>query len=132
MKKTLLIFSLLFVSSICFSQERCGTDRIEEQMKAKDPTLEEHINKEWQKIQRWISENRPKDDYSNYAFPEIPGFKATGDFETDLINFQLAKEELCKTDPDTYKRLTRIQAPEKKEIKEERKEILKERNKLKK
>ena len=116
MKKTLLIFSLLFVSSICFSQERCGTDRIEEQMKAKDPTLEEHINKEWQKIQRWISENRPKDDYSNYAFPEIPGFK----------------EELCKTDPDTYKRLTRIQAPEKKEIKEERKEILKERNKLKK
>ena len=130
MKKIFLSLFLAFLSFTCFSQQRCGTDRIEEQMKAKDPKLEEHISKEWQKIQIWISENRPKDDYSNYAFPEIPGFKATGDFEIDCINFQLAKEELCKTDPDTYKRLTRIQAPEKKGIKEERKEILKNGNKL--
>ena len=126
MKKILLSLFLAFLSFTCFSQQRCGT----KQIKAKDPKLEERINKEWQKIQRWISENKLKDDYSNYVFPEIPGFKATGDFKTDLINFQLAREELCKTDPDTYKNLTRIQEPEKKEIKEERKEILKNRNKL--
>ena len=128
MKKTLLIFSLLFVSSICFSQEKCGTMELLEQMKLDDPTLEKIIEENNKQIQDWIKENKPTRGNPDYSFPQISGFEPTGDFETDFTNFQIAKQLLLENSPEEYRKATRIKNDKEEELQNERKKKLEKQN----
>lgn len=128
MKKILLIFSLLFVSSICFSQTKCGTMQLLEKMKEKDPTLEKKMEENEKRNQEWIKKNIPTRSKSDYSFPLIPGFVPTGDFDTDYTNFQIAKQVLASKDPQAYRDATSFPNPNEEEWQAERKEKLKKQN----
>jgi len=129
MKKTLLIFSLLFVSSICFSQEKCGTMQVLEQMKLEDPTLEKRIEENNKQSNDWIKENMPIRENKESPLPLIPGYIPTGDYKTDLANFQIAKQLLSEDNPEEYIQATRIKNDNEEEIQNDRKKKLEKQNK---
>jgi len=128
MKKLLLLLTLCAITSVAFSQTKCGTMQLLEEMKAKDPTLEKKMEENEKQNQEWIKKNMPTRDKSDYSFPLIPGFVPTGDFDTDYANFQIAKQVLVSKDPEAYKNATRIPNPKEEEWQAERKEKLKKQN----
>ena len=94
-------------------------------MKAKDPALEKEIEENKKQNQEWIKKNIPIREKSDYSFPLIPGFVPTGDFDTDYMNFQIAKQFLSIKDSQVYRDATRITNLKEEEWQAERKEKLK-------
>jgi len=107
MKKILLIFSLLFVSSICFSQEKCGTMTLIEQVKNKNPKSDSLMFIFEDNIRKWIKKNHIFPKYQNKEYPLIEGFVPTGDLKVDKLNFANAKKILYDESPKKYKEMTR-------------------------
>ena len=128
MKKILLLLTLSAITSVAFSQTKCGTMQLLEEMKEKDPTLEKKMEENEKRNQEWIKKNMPTRDKSDYSFPLIPGFVPTGDFDTDYVNFQIAKQILYDKDPQAYRDATSFPNPNEEERQAERKEKLKKQN----
>jgi hypothetical protein len=128
MKKILLILTLTAITSVAFSQTKCGTMQLLEDMKEKDPTLEKKMEENEQKNQEWLKKNIPTRDKSDYSFPLVPGFVPTGYFDTDYVNFQFAKQILYDKDPQAYRFVTSFPNQNEEELQAERKEKLKKQN----
>ena len=110
MKPLLLTISAFFLTiNVSVAQiKSCGTDEAVKKQLLDHPEL--------QAIRDSINLNR----YSNlnpelldavkeiepYQLPVLPGFQPSGDFQIDLINWQIAKKELYKSDPELYLQLT--------------------------
>ena len=87
---------------------------------AKNPEIKQLTEEDLQMRLELLKEKFNIRDNKDYVFPKIPGFTATGDYKTDFVNFQLAKHELYKKDPETYRKLTTITNSREKAAQEQR------------
>jgi hypothetical protein len=107
MKNILLIISLLFVYSICLSQEQCGTMILLEREKNKNPKSDSLMFVFENNIRKWIKKNHIFPIHQNNKFPLIDGFLPSGDTKLDKLNFANAKMLLYRQNPKRYLEMTR-------------------------
>lgn len=107
-KIQLLVMSSMMYCSFSMAQTRnCGTMEALKVQQNQDSALIVRMDSLEVVKQQFLKESGRFEDYSNLKLPEIPGFKPTGNPETDLRNFAIAKEELFAKNPELYKQLTR-------------------------
>ena len=68
MKRILLLLTLSVITTVSFSQTKCGTMQLLEEMKEKDPTLEKKMEENEKQNQEWIKKNMPNRDKSDLVF----------------------------------------------------------------
>ncbi|MDA1061223.1 MAG: hypothetical protein O3B47_05550 [bacterium] len=109
MKTEQLIVILSMCScSIAIAQNRdCGTMEALKHQQQQDTSLTKKMDSLEVIKQQFLKESGRYENYSNLDLPVIPGFTPTGDPETDLKNFAIAKKELYAKNPELYKELTR-------------------------
>ena len=110
MNQLLLTISALFLMiNVSVAQTKsCGTDEAVKKQLLEHPEL--------QAIRDSIDLNRYSKldpelldavkEIEPYKLPALPGFQPSGDFQIDLINWQIAKKELYKSDPELYLQVT--------------------------
>jgi hypothetical protein len=102
MKKTFLsLLTLIAAASLSMAQQRCGTTEYYQKRLRDDPSLAQRIAQQEAYIQQWIS-NHPQTDtkpVTSLRYPELPGFKATGDPVKDAVEYRAAKEAWLQTHP---------------------------------
>jgi hypothetical protein len=107
-KIQLLVMSSMMYCSFSMAQTRnCGTMEALKMQQQQDSTLIERMDSLEVAKQQFLKESGRYENYSNLKLPDIPGFTPTGNPETDLRNFAIAKEELFAKNPELYKQLTR-------------------------
>jgi hypothetical protein len=109
--KQLTIILFTFLCSTAIGQTRdCGTMEALQIQQQQDSTLKERMDSLEIAKQNYLKESGKYEDHSKLNLPIIPGFTPTGDHETDLKNFAIAKQELYANDPELYKKLTRSES----------------------
>lgn len=104
----LLILPFFLLCSTAMAQKRdCGTMEALKAQMQQDSTLSERMDSLEIVKQQYLKESGRYEDYSDLDLPVLPNFTPTGDPETDLRNFALAKKELYANDPELYIELTR-------------------------
>lgn len=102
MKKSLLVFiTLIAAASMSMAQQRCGTTEYYQKRLQEDPSLQQRMEEQEAYIQQWIS-NHPQSGIKPVVasrYPQLPGFRATGDPVKDAAEYRAAKEAWLQTHP---------------------------------
>ena len=102
MKKSVLVFLTLIASaSLSMAQQRCGTTEYYQKRLQQDPSLQQRMEEQEAYIQQWISDHPQTEakPVSASRYPQLPGFKATGDPVKDADEYRAAKEAWLQTHP---------------------------------
>jgi hypothetical protein len=102
MKKTFLsLLALIAGVSLSIAQQRCGTTEYYQKRLKEDPSLAQRIAQQEVYIQQWISDHPQTTSKlaTTPRYPELAGFKATGDPIKDAAEYRAAKEAWLQTHP---------------------------------
>lgn len=108
MKQTFLPLLFIFFINLSFAQQReCGTIEVYNHQCELDSTIVGSRDSLEIELQKYIVSNGVSENDTLHTLPLIPGFIPTGNPYLDAINWQEAKKELYKTNPELYIALTR-------------------------
>src|SRR4029453_18472385 len=94
----ILLLMMLIVSLTRAQQRHCGTTEYYQLRYDKDPALKTKMEEDEARIQQWIkdhpqsssAQHKSSKNQSSTAFPELSGFKATGDEVKDREAYKIA------------------------------------------
>ena len=108
MKRIFLLIISNFFINLSFAQQReCVTVEMYNHQCELDSSIIGRRDSLEIEIQKYIVSNGISENDTLHTLPLIPGFIPTGDPYIDAINWQAAKKELYKTNPELYITLTR-------------------------